>query len=159
MSTIASTYQLERHILASIPLARAMGLRVLDFDGYRLALSAPLALNVNDKGCAFGGSMVSLLTLAGWGLVVLKMAEAGVEGEVYVQDSSVIYLAPVWDEIVVEAYAPDSPWPLFIEHLQEKAKGRVSVEAEVTAADGGLIAARQSARFVAKLAATAAASE
>lgn len=155
---IASTFQLERHILASIPLARSIGLRVLDFDGYRLALSAPLAPNVNDKGCAFGGSIVSLLTLAGWGLVLLKMAEAGFDGDIFVQDSNIFYLAPVWDEIVVEAYAPDNSWPQFIDHLREKGKARIVVEAEVAGIDGGLIAARQTARFVAKVAAGGAAS-
>jgi thioesterase domain-containing protein len=150
MSEFDDTFQLERHILASIPMARAMELRVVDYDGYRLALSAPLGPNINDKGCAFGGSMGSLLTLAGWGLVNLKLAEAGLAAEVYVQDTSALFLAPLWDEIVAEAYAPDNAWPQFIEHLRDKGRARITIEAEIAGADGGLVAARQSARYVAK---------
>ena len=94
---------LERTILESTPLARAMDLSVLEYDGNRLALHAPLASNVNDKGCAFGGSMVSLMTLAGWGLVKLKLGEADCSADVFVADSRVTYLDPLWDELVAEA--------------------------------------------------------
>src|SRR5690606_6825838 len=62
---------LERELLAEIPLARAMQLSVAAYDGATLALAAPLAPNGNDKGCAFGGSLASLMTLAGWGLAHL----------------------------------------------------------------------------------------
>src|SRR5574337_318661 len=95
--------EFERHLLADIPLARAMDLRVSDFDGDRLAIAAPLAPNINDKGCAFGGSLVSLLTLAGWGVIVLKLRALGKECEVYVQDSAVRYFAPVWEDFTAQA--------------------------------------------------------
>jgi thioesterase domain-containing protein len=150
MHDFRDTLTLERHIRASIPVARAMDLRVDEYDGYRLVLAAPLAPNINDKGCAFGGSMVSLLTLAGWGLINLKLAEAGLSAEVYIQDATVQYLAPVWDEVVAEAFAPDDPWTLFLDHLRDKGKARITIDAEIAGADGGLVAARQSARFVAK---------
>ena len=104
-------HALERALREGIPLARAIDLRVADYDGNRLALSAPLAPNVNDKGCAFGGSMSSLLTLAAWGLVNLKLAEAGLAADVYVQDAQLSYLAPVWGELVAEATARDAGLP------------------------------------------------
>ncbi len=150
MSPILDPTALERHLRTSIPLARAMDLRVVDYDGHRLALAAPLAPNINDKGCAFGGSMASLLTLASWGLVVLKLAEAGLEADVYVQDSQLSYLAPVWDDIVAEAWAAADPWPGFLGALRAQGKARLTLEAEITASDGAGVAARQTARFVAK---------
>ena len=55
-----------RHFAAMPPVA-ALQLRVDDFDGDTLHLSAPLSAHVNDKGCAFGGSLASLMTLAAWG--------------------------------------------------------------------------------------------
>jgi thioesterase domain-containing protein len=154
MLEITDTHSLERLIRSSIPLARAMDLRLLDYDGNRLALAAPLAPNVNDKGCAFGGSMTGMLTLAGWGLINLKLAQAGIDADVFVQDASIVYLTPVWQEIVAEAYAPDNAWPGFIESMRSKGKARISIDAEISDGEGGGIAARQSARFVAKLAAT-----
>ncbi len=149
MEPIAGPVELERHIREAIPLARAMELRVGDYDGYRLAVYAPLAPNVNDKGCAFGGSMSALLTLAGWGLIVLKLAEAGLDAEVYVQDASIVYIAPLWDQVIAEAYAPDDPWADFIDTLRRKGKARVTIQAEIAGAEGGATAARQSARYVA----------
>ena len=151
MLGISDTTTLERHILATIPLARAMDLRVLDYDGHRIALAAPLGPNVNDKGCAFGGSLASLATLAGWGLICLKLGEAGIDADVYVQDSTIVYLAPVWDEIVAEAAAgPDESWDRFVESMRERGRARISVDAELAAAEGGSVPARASARFVAK---------
>jgi thioesterase domain-containing protein len=151
MLAITDTLALERHIRASIPLARAMEVRVAEYDGNRLALAAPLAPNVNDKGCAFGGSLASLATLAGWGLICLKLGEAGIDADVYVQDSTIVYLAPVWDEIVAEAAAgPDESWERFVEAMRERGRARISVDAELAAAEGGSVPARASARFVAK---------
>ena len=57
---------LEKRILTDIPLARHIGVRVVEFDGSSLALGAPLAANSNHKGTAFGGSLFSLAVLAGW---------------------------------------------------------------------------------------------
>ena len=51
-----------------MPPVKAMGIELRGFSGDRLQLSAPLAANVNDKGNAFGGSLASAMTLAGWAL-------------------------------------------------------------------------------------------
>ena len=97
--------ELQSLILGEIPMARAMDMRLRDYDGAQLTIAAPLAPNINDKGCAFGGSLVSLMTLAGWSVVVLKLTELGRECDVYVQDSAVRYLAPVWSDIVADRAA------------------------------------------------------
>ena len=103
----ASATALERELLDEIPLARAMALRVAAYDGASLALAAPLAPNVNDKGCAFGGSLASLMTLAGWGVIRLAVAARGPECGIYVQDSSIRYLAPVWGDFEAVARLAD----------------------------------------------------
>jgi thioesterase domain-containing protein len=146
-------HALERALREGIPLARAMDLRVLEFDGTRLALAAPLAPNVNDKGCAFGGSISGLLTLAAWGLANLKLTEAGLPADVYVQDATLSYLAPVWGELVAEAWVEGDPWPEFFAGLRDKGRARITVMGELSAMDGAGTAARQTARFVAKRAA------
>ncbi len=142
---------LERTILETIPLARAMDVTVLEYDGNRLALNAPLSSNVNDKGCAFGGSMVSLMTLAGWGLVNLKLGEADCRAEVYVADSSVSYLETLWDELVAEAALNDGEsWQVFLQDFQKRGKARVTLAVEMTSVQGGAVVCKMTARFVAK---------
>jgi len=141
----------ERALLADIPLARAMQLRVHDYDGDNLRLAAPLAPNINDKGCAFGGSLLSLLTLAGWGLIVLKLRESGSRCDVYVQDSEVRYLAPVWEDFVAAARLADGEsWDEFARALQARGRARLSVACRVALASGA-DACVLSARFVAIL--------
>jgi thioesterase domain-containing protein len=144
-----ATADFERALLADIPLAQAMQLRVRDYDGERLTLVAPLAPNINDKGCAFGGSLLSLLTLAGWGLIVLRLRELNTRCDVYVQDSAARYLAPVWEELVAEArLAEGEAWDEFTRALQARGRARLRVTCRVALATGA-DACTMDARFVA----------
>jgi len=139
----------ERELLAGIPLARAMQLRVRAYDGAHLSLAAPLAPNINDKGCAFGGSLLSLLTLAGWGLIVLKLHALQRRCEVYVQDSQMRYQAPVWQDFVAAAtLAEGESWSDFARALDARGRARVRVACTVMLA-GAVPACTLSARFVA----------
>jgi thioesterase domain-containing protein len=144
-----SPSDLEQHILTAIPLARAMDLRIDSYVNRELRLCAPLAPNRNDKGCAFGGSLTGLLTLAGWGSAVLALGSAGAGAEIYVQDSSVRYLAPVWEDIVAVAWldAADAGAE-FIQTYGTRGRARASIQAECRLADG-TVAATLAARFVA----------
>jgi thioesterase domain-containing protein len=143
------TAAFERELLADIPLARAMQLRVGAWDGERLCMSAPLAPNINDKGCAFGGSLASLMTLAGWGLIVLRLRALERRCDVYVQDSSLRYLAPVWGELVTEARLADGEsWDSLLPTLDARGRARLRVACRVAGADGA-DAVSFEARFVA----------
>ena len=133
-----------------IPLARAMALQLENYDGDRLSLSAPLAPNVNDKGCAFGGSLVSLMTLSGWALVELALRQRGEDCDVFVAESTVRYLAPLWQDFSSEArLAADADWATFFRTLNVRGRARIEV-ACVVPGDDGQPAATLSARFVAK---------
>ena len=120
-----------------MPPVRALGLSIAGFDGARLRLSAPLALNVNDKGCAFGGSLASLMTLAAWGRVWLGLHAEGIEADIYVADSHLRYLAPLYDDLQAEAMlAEGADWTAFMEALRCKGRGRVELAARVDLPDG-----------------------
>ena len=144
--------QFEQQLLADIPLARAMQLRVADSTPERLRLAAPLAPNINDKGCAFGGSLASLMTLVGWGLIVLRLRALGRSCDIYVQDSKVRYLAPVWSDFVAEAQlAEGESWDAFLSTLEQRGRARLRVVSRVPLDDGS-DAATLEARFVAIIA-------
>jgi thioesterase domain-containing protein len=146
--------QFEQQLLADIPLARAMQLRVADWSEDRLRLSAPLAPNINDKGCAFGGSLASLMTLVGWGLIVLRLRALGRSCDIYVQDSMVRYMAPVWSDFIAEAQlAEGESWDAFLATLEQRGRARLSVVCRIPLDDGSA-AATLEARFVAIAAAT-----
>ena len=138
-----------RKALDEIPLTRAMQIVLRDYDGDRLSLSAPLAPNVNDKGCAFGGSLASLLTLAGWGLVVLKLKALDRDCDIYVQDSTIRYIAPLWTDLIAHAeLARGESWQAFAATLGARGRTRLRLTCHAPLAEGG-DACTLDARFVA----------
>ena len=133
-------HQLEAQFAAMPPVA-AMRLRVLACDGDVLRVHAPLDANVNDKGCAFGGSMASAMTLAGWGLLTLRLAEADLAAEVYVADSQLRYLKPLYADLVAEAWLePGTDWDAAMRSLIERGRARVTVLARVLDPEGHAVA-------------------
>lgn len=141
--------RLEAELLAMPPVA-ALQLRLDAYDGACLRLAAPLGPNLNDKGCAFGGSLVSLMTLAGWGLVTMKLMDAGLEADVYVADSDLRYRAPLYADLLAEATLADGEsWEVFFATLRSRGKARLEILATVPLPDGG-IATEGRSRYVAK---------
>jgi thioesterase domain-containing protein len=142
--------RLIQFIRDEIPLARAMDLQLRHHDADMLSLWAPLAPNVNDKGCAFGGSLVSLMTLSGWALVELALRRRGIECDVFVAESGVRYLAPLWQDFCSAArLTPDAHWDTFFGTLAARGRARIAVECIIPGTDGRP-AATLEARFVAK---------
>lgn len=148
--THAAAQKLVAFIHAGIPLARAMALDLGSYDGERLVLRCPLAPNVNDKGCAFGGSLTSLMTLAGWGVVELALRARGEDCDVYVGQSTVRYLDPVWGDFEAEARcAEGADWDTFFATLSARGRARIGVHCHVPGENGKPAAALE-AQFVAK---------
>ena len=133
----------------SMPPVAVMDLRIAGYDGQCLRLHAPLARHVNDKGCAFGGSLASMMTLASWGLVSVQLDAADIDAEVYVADSQVRYLAPLFGDLEVGAsLAEGEDWADFIRTLRQRGRARTQLVARVPLADGR-VATEFTARYVA----------
>lgn len=124
-----------------MPPVSAMALHAVAWDGDVLRLQAPLAANVNDKGSAFGGSLAGAMTLAGWGLLTLKLEEAGLHAEVYVADSQLRYLTPLKADLVAEArLEPGTDWDGVLRAFRERGRARVTIAARIGAGDGAAAA-------------------
>ncbi|WP_223807257.1 YiiD C-terminal domain-containing protein [Montanilutibacter psychrotolerans] len=127
------------HHYQSMPPVAAMQVGIAGYDGRALRLHAPLAAHVNDKGCAFGGSLASMMTLASWGLVSLQLEAAGLQADVYVADSQVRYLAPLFTDLDVEArFGEDADPASFVATLRERGRARIQLAASARLPDGGL---------------------
>jgi thioesterase domain-containing protein len=137
-------------LFAAMPPVAAMQVRTLDFSDGCLRLAAPLAANVNDKACAFGGSLCGVMTLAGWGWLTVATAHAGLSGEVYVADSHVRYLAPLYDDLVAEArLRTDQDWEAIVRTLRERRRASASMHCCVRDTLGAKVATLE-ARFALK---------
>lgn len=137
------------HHYQSMPPVAALQLRIAGFDGECLRLQAPLAAHVNDKGCAFGGSLASLMTLAAWGVVTLRLQQAGLAAEVFVADSQLRYRAPLFADLQAEARLADGEsWEAFLAELRDRGRAGARLAACVRLPGGGVAADCQS-RYVA----------
>lgn len=142
---------LQAYIRESIPLARAIDLGIDAWDGDTLTMSAPLAPNINDKGCAFGGSLASTMTLAGWALATLHLRAHGHACNVFVARSSIRYLAPVWHDFRVVARLDEgSDWTRFVTTLNARGKARIGIRCRAQEIDGHADCAILDAQFAAK---------
>lgn len=136
-------------VLDRMPPVAAMQIRVVSYRDGMLDLGAPLAANVNDKGNAFGGSLASALTLSGWALVTLRLRLAGFDADVYVADSHVRYLAPVYEDLHAQAQAADpADWEGFLATFAQRGKARIGLVARQPGT-AGKPAAELTGRFVA----------
>ncbi len=98
-----------------LPLAVAMQVTVKSWNGRQLCLAAPLVSNLNDKGTAFGGSLISLATLTCWGICWLGLLRDGVEADLVLRQQSSRFMRPVTDEL--QSCAECMPASLWQEQL------------------------------------------
>lgn len=90
-----------------IPITRAMGIRADSYDGNELRLSAPASPNRNDKQTAFAGSSYSIAALCGWSLLLVKLAERGVNADVAVYKGEINYIKPAVGDIYAVCASPE----------------------------------------------------
>lgn len=139
---------LAAHYLAMPPVA-ALQLSIEHWQDGALRLRAPLAANVNDKGCAFGGSLTSAMTLSCWGLVYLELAQQGIDADIFVADSRVRYLKPVFEDLQVDACFDDEGERVaLLDALRRQGRASIRLQARTVLADGG-VAATYVGRYVA----------
>lgn len=86
---------LKAKLRTEIPATRRLKIEPARCDDDGVVLKAPLAANRNDKGTAFAGSLCALATLAGWSVIWLALRDAGLQGIIVIQDSTIRYLRPV----------------------------------------------------------------
>jgi thioesterase domain-containing protein len=87
----------EAFLHEQIPITKAMGVRVDTYDEEKLVLAAPLEVNHNHLGTAFGGSLVSIATLAGYSALWLELGNR--DAHIVVRKSEIDYRHPVRGEI------------------------------------------------------------
>ena len=140
------TRQIQELLHGKIPITRAMGVRVEDYDGQRLVLSAPLDENVSHLGTAFGGSLHALAVLSGYGLLWSELQDP--QCHIVLRDSTISYERPVRGEIRAICVRPDAET---LAHFKQTfhQKGRARIALAATIEDQGITAVRFQGTFVA----------
>lgn len=138
--------QIQELLHSKIPITRAIGVKVEDYDGERLILSAPLAENVNHLGTAFGGSLHALAVLSGYGLLWLELKDT--ECHIVIRKSTISYERPVRGEIRAICVRPREEALIeFKKSFHQKGRSRISLAATIE--DEGIVAVHFDGLFVA----------
>ena len=78
-----------------IPISDKMGIRITQFNGYRFEVSARLNANLNPNASMFAGSIFSMATFAGWGMVWLLLKERQLSASIMLADSHIRFRKPI----------------------------------------------------------------
>lgn len=131
-----------------IPLGGAMQVSIVRLDDQCIELHGPLAPNINDKGTAFGGAIVSQMILAGWALPRLLLRRAGSDADLVIGRCEVRFLKPVEGDVGVRCDWPEAAAiQAFINQLRSRGRGKLEL-APVCLIDSE-VAATLSARYAA----------
>ncbi len=141
-------HELREYLYEHIPLARAMAVDVVESGPEPVILTAPLGPNTNHRSTAFGGSVSTLATLAGWSAVHRRLVTEGREAQVVIQSGTTDYVLPVREDFraVCEGIEP-SQWDRLRRSFDRSGKGRAVVEVRVEV--GGRRVARFEGAYVA----------
>ncbi|PHQ82272.1 MAG: thioesterase [Coxiella sp. (in: Bacteria)] len=132
-----------------IPLTQHMGVVVTDYTPGHLTLAAPLDKNINHRHTAFGGSIASLATLVGWGLVYLELYQRQIDARVVIQHGSADYLRPIDDAFTATCCIDEEAhFDRFITTLIRRHIARIKLTSHVHCHD--VVAATFKGSFVAK---------
>ncbi|MGL5008135.1 MAG: fatty acid biosynthesis protein FabY [Plesiomonas sp.] len=83
--------QLQQAWYQSIPISEKMGVKIVQYSGQRFETTLPLNANLNPHDSVFAGSLFSLATLTGWGLIWLLLRERNLGGEIILVDAHIRY--------------------------------------------------------------------
>ncbi|MGH8283051.1 MAG: YiiD C-terminal domain-containing protein [Gammaproteobacteria bacterium] len=128
---VTGAQRLEAYMHKHIPLVRHMQIHAAVCDATGLTLTAPLAANINHQATAFGGSLASLATLAGWGLLWLLLEQES-PVHIVVNESRMQYLHPVTQMLAAHCLLPnETTCQQFMATLQRRNKARIELKAEI----------------------------
>lgn len=79
----------------TIPITEHMGIKLHQYSGRTLETRASLNKNINIHGTMFAGSIFSLATLTGWGMLYLQLKEKTLSGDIVLGDGDIHYHKPI----------------------------------------------------------------
>lgn len=128
---------LVEYLRSQVPLTRQIDIRAAEMNAQWFELAAPLQLNLNDKHTAFGGSLATLCTLAGWCVVSYLCREAGHKVDIAVTHSEIRYRLPITDDpFAARCYFPDQArQAAFLNALADQGNARLQLEVRVLSGD------------------------
>ena len=142
---------LQNKLHNEIPLTKLMNLTINEYNHRELITSAPLEININDKGTAFGGSLSTITIISSWSLCWLISQELNYDSKnIVVIKNENRYLKPVTKDIVCYTTKPNKEEIQILKEKLEK-KGSASIKIKSKIIEDGKICVEFDGVYVIKL--------
>ncbi|MCG9754496.1 thioesterase domain-containing protein [Shewanella insulae] len=119
--------ELQRTWHQTIPVSAFMQIAPEAYQDKTLSVSAPLGPNINLHHTMFAGSIYTLMTLTGWGMVWLQQRLACVEGDIVLGQADIRYLAPVGESPEARVSWPETDLSVLGQGKRAKVKLEVAL--------------------------------
>lgn len=125
--------QLQQTWSDTIPITEHMGIKLYQYTGRTLETRASLNKNINVHGTMFAGSIFSLATLTGWGMLYLQLKERQLDGDIVLGDGNIHYHKPITmkPRAVCNIESLTGKYTL----LEKRKKSRFTIQVEILDAD------------------------
>lgn len=125
--------KLEEKLHKEIPLTKLMKLEINSYNNNELITSAPLSININDKGTAFGGSLSTITIISSWSLCWLISKELKIDSNnIVVIKNENSYLKPVRKDIVCYTQKPSKEEiSILKEKIDKKGSASIKIKSKI----------------------------
>ncbi len=125
--------QLEKKLHEEIPLTKVMKLKIDTYNDKELITSAPLDININDKGTAFGGSLSTMTIISSWSLCWLISKELEIDSKnIVVIKNENLYLKPVRKDIICYTHKPSiEEISILKEKIDKKGSSSIKIKSKI----------------------------
>ena len=101
--------ELQEKLHNEIPLTKVMNINIKNYNDKELITTAPLDININDKGTAFGGSLSTMTIISSWSMCWLISKELGFDSKnIVIIKNENSYKKPVTKEIICLTQKPSN---------------------------------------------------
>ena len=122
--------ELQNKLHNEIPLTKFMDIKIKEYNEKELITTAPLSININDKGTAFGGSLSTMTIISSWSLCWLIAKELGFDSKnIVVIRNENSYKKPVTKDIFCYTQKPSKEE---IKKLKEKLETKKSASIKIS---------------------------
>lgn len=120
------------YLHSEIPITRRMGIEVQKLSSNEVELKAPIALNVNHRRSAFGGSVDSLFLTAGWSYIRLVVDHFDPLPTIVGSKSQTTFQRPITQDFIARLVIPSKrEVDKFLEAYQRFGKARITLDANI----------------------------
>ncbi len=127
------TNKLLNKIHSQIPLTNHMKIDIKKYDSTNLITTAPLDININDKGTAFAGSLSTITTISAWSICWLITQELGFnDTSIVIIKNQTKFFKPVTKDILCTSIKPSNQEIAELkEKLERKRSGSITVQSSI----------------------------